>query len=63
MKYEYIELYSGDNSVKSLIDQINEKGQEGYKLITSSVTSEGDQWALMERQFGTEIITKQTFNP
>jgi hypothetical protein len=49
MRYKYIELYSGNNSTQSLIDQINEKGQEGYRLVTSGSDATGVEWALMEK--------------
>jgi hypothetical protein len=50
MQYEYIELTSNSNSTKSLIEQINEKGKDGYRLVTSGASSDGWEWALMERQ-------------
>jgi hypothetical protein len=52
MKYEYIELYSGRNQTTTLIEQINKKGQEGYRLVTAGADSTGWEWALMERATG-----------
>jgi hypothetical protein len=50
MKYEYIELCSGNNSTQPLIEQINKKGQEGFRLITSGSNVDGWEWAMMERE-------------
>jgi hypothetical protein len=58
MKYEYIELSSNSNSTKPLIEQINEKGKDGYRLVTSGANSDGWEWALMERQLPIEVMMK-----
>ena len=50
MKYEYIELYSNNNTTVSLIDQVNKKGAEGFRLISGGYNSDGCEWAIMERK-------------
>lgn len=57
-KYEYIELWEAET--KTLIDKVNEAGQEGWKLVGYTIADGGNASAMMERE--TEI-PKQNIQP
>jgi uncharacterized protein YdbL (DUF1318 family) len=49
MKYEYIEVVQNQNHSGNLIDQINEKAKEGYRLV-STHTTDAVEVAILEKQ-------------
>jgi hypothetical protein len=50
MKYQYKVLFASTNSTLALVDQLNEWGSKGWRLVSGGYNENGDEWALIEKQ-------------